>query len=204
MQYRDRCLIAASLQYQPTSLMLIMLLLDMHRQNKKDPFFYTNEPQKWLRLDPFTDGCLLCHICFPLVVSWGFSPSSSHRIIQGPPTSSFPLLSQRQTLGASQEESIKTTGMGKENFLSSSPASTITHWRGSPRETQFLFLVCMKRLQRCMGAWEGVAVQEPVLSPSFCYLAIETQTLLLQVQKASSSSSKSPAGSIEFHSLLHQ
>lgn len=42
----------------------------------KDQFLHTNEQEKWLSINPFIDGCLLCHICFPLLVSRDFNPSS--------------------------------------------------------------------------------------------------------------------------------
>lgn len=96
-------------------------------------------------------------------------------------------------------------------FLRLHPLS-VTHGMNSPRETQSPPVSSSSHKEaselispcRCMEIWEEGAVQELFLSLSFCYLAIETQTLLLQVQKASSSSSKLPAGSIEFHSVLHQ
>ena len=144
----------------------------MHRQNKKDWFFYTNKPQKWLRLNPFTDGCLLCHICFPLVVSWGFSPSSLHISLflkdflkdfgqDAFTVTSYIFIPTAQSAidfgsitGAIRKNN--RNGERKENFLSSSSASTITHWRSSPWGTESPSLVCMKRLQRSalnVGVW---------------------------------------------------
>lgn len=169
----------------------------MHRQNKEDPFFYTDEPQKWFRPDSFTDGCLLCHICFPLDVSWGFSPSSSHvslflkdlarMLLQGTSYIFIPTAQSAIDFGSITGGIRKNNKNGERklplkfpHFYCPESWTQDTHWRGS-QETQSPSLVCVKRLQRCMGAWEGGAAQELVLSPSFCYLAIETQTLLLQV-----------------------
>lgn len=111
--------------------------------------------------------------------------------LQWLPTSSFPLLSQWQTLGASQEESIKTTGTVKENKTSSPvpPPPPCDHFTldkfslGNSVSLSSLYSVVMELSSpcRCMEPWGEDAAQELFWSLSFCYLAIETQTLLLQV-----------------------
>lgn len=150
--------------------MLIMLLL--RYAQTEGLILLTNEPQKWLRLNPFTDGCLLWHICFPLVFSWGFSPSLLHvslflkDFLKDFGNDAFTVTSyifiptaQSAVDFGSITGGIRKNnrnGETKENFLSSSSTSTITHWRSFPWGTQSSSLVCMKRLQRSalnVGVW---------------------------------------------------